>query len=151
MDANNRDRWFLDPGPLSPWIDKFAADLAAQRYTPLTIEGYTASARHFATWLGSAGIPMDAIDDNVVRRFAEHRCRCPGGRQWQSISSNYWRRAKRFCTFLQRAGVARAPVKVVSPHPLLDDYQSWLRIHRGLSERTITRHRRDLHRFRTLP
>ncbi|MCI1270649.1 MAG: site-specific integrase [Sphingobium sp.] len=147
MDANNRDRWFLDPGPLLPWIDKFAADLAAQRYTSLTIEGYTASARHFATWLGSAGIPIDAIDDNVVRRFAEHRCRCPGGRQWQSISSNYWRRAKRFCTFLQRAGVARAPLKVASPHPLLDDYQSWLRVHRGLSERTITRHRRDLHRL----
>ena len=81
MDANNRARWFLDSGPLAPWIDKFAAELAAQRYTPLTIAGYTASARHFATWLGSAGIPMDAIDDNVVRRFAEHRCRCPGGRQ----------------------------------------------------------------------
>jgi hypothetical protein len=31
MDANNRDRWFVDPGPLSPRIDKFAADLAALR------------------------------------------------------------------------------------------------------------------------
>lgn len=82
MDANNRNHWFLDPGPLSSWIDQFAADLAAQRYTPLTIEGYTASARHFAAWLGSAGISIDVIDDDVVRRFAEHRCRCPGGRQW---------------------------------------------------------------------
>ncbi|WP_318868353.1 hypothetical protein [Sinorhizobium meliloti] len=56
MDANNRNHWFLDPGPLATWIELFAADLAAQRYTPLTIEGYTASARHFAAWLGSAGI-----------------------------------------------------------------------------------------------
>lgn len=147
MDANNRDHWFLDPGPLLPWIDEFAADLAAQRYTPLTIDGYTASARHFAAWLGIAGIPIDAIDDNVVRRFAEHRCHCPGGRKWQRVSPNYWRRARRFVVFLQQAGVARAPLKVVSPFPLLDDYQSWLRIHRGLSERTIGRHRRDLHRL----
>ena len=107
MDANNRDRWFLDPGPLSTWIDHFAVDLATQRYTPLTIDGYTTSARHFAAWLGAEAISINAIDDEVVSRFAEHRCRCPGGRQWQSISPNYWRRAKRFCAFLQRAGIDR--------------------------------------------
>lgn len=95
MDANNRNHWFLDPGPLSSWIDQFAADLAAQRYTPLTIEGYTASARHFAAWLGSAGIAIDDIGDDVVRRFAEHRCRCPGGRRWLRVSPKYSRRAGR--------------------------------------------------------
>lgn len=147
MDANNHNHWFLDPGPLSSWIDQFAADLAAQRYTPLTIEGYTASARHFAAWLGSAGISLDAIDDDVVRRFAEHRCRCPGGRQWLHISPKYSRRAGRFVVFLQREGIARPPLKVASPYPLLDDYQSWLRVHRGLSERTIARHLRHLHKL----
>jgi site-specific recombinase XerD len=147
MDVNNRGHVFLDPGPLSPWIDHFAADLSVQRYAPLTIEGYTASARHFAAWLGSAGVPIDTIDDDVVHRFAEHRCQCPGGRQWQSVSPDYWRRARRFFVFLQRAGVARAPLKVASPCPLLDDYQSWLRVHRGLSERTIARHLRHLHKL----
>ncbi|ULJ74381.1 hypothetical protein [Rhizobium gallicum] len=93
MDANNHNRWFLDPGPLSSLIEQFAADLAVHRYTPLTIEGYTASARHFAAWLGSAGISNDVIDDDVVRRFAEHRCRCPGGRQGLRISPKYSRGA----------------------------------------------------------
>lgn len=65
-------------GPLSSWIDQFADDLAAQRYMPLT--SYTAPARHFAAWLGCAGISIDLIHDDVVRRFAEHRCRCPGRR-----------------------------------------------------------------------
>jgi site-specific recombinase XerD len=147
MDANNRDRWFLDPGSLSAWIEQFAADLTAQRYSPLTIGGYTASARHFAAWLGDAGIPIDTIDEDVVRRFAEHRCRCPGGRQCQFVSPNYWRRSRRFFVFLQRVGVARMPLKVASPYPLLDDYQSWLRVHRGLSERTIARHGRLLQRL----
>lgn len=147
MDANSRNRWFLDPGPLSTWIDQLADDLAAQRYTPLTIGGYTASARHFAAWLGCAGIAIDLIDDDVVRRFAEHRCRCPGGRQWLRISPKYSRRARRFFVFLQKEGVARPPLKVASPYPLLDDYQSWLRVHRGLSERTIARHLRQLHKL----
>jgi site-specific recombinase XerD len=147
MDANNRGHWFLDPGPLSPWIDQFAASLAAQRYAPLTIEGYTASARHFAAWLGSVGISSDSIDDDVIRCFAEHRCRCPGSRRWQRVSPDYWRRAKRFCVFLQQAGVGRVPLKVASPYPLLDDYQGWLRVHRGLSERTIARHLHHLHKL----
>jgi site-specific recombinase XerD len=147
MGVNNRGHAFLDPGPLSPWIDRFAADLSVQRYAALTIEGYTASARHFAAWLGSAGVPIDTIDDDAVHRFAEHMCQCPGGRQWQRVSPDYWRRARRFFVFLQRAGIARAPLKVASPYPLLDDYQSWLRVHRGLSERTIARHLRHLHKL----
>jgi len=132
---------------LSSWIDRFAEELAAQRYAPLTIEGYTASARHFAAWLCKAGISIDVIDDNIVRSFAEHRCRCPGGRQWPRISPKYSRRVGRFVFFLQRAGVVCPPLKVASPYPLLDGYQSWLRIHRGLAERTIARHLRDLHKL----
>ncbi|MET2832453.1 tyrosine-type recombinase/integrase [Mesorhizobium shangrilense] len=132
---------------MSPQIDQFAASLAAQRYTPLTIEGYTASARHFAAWLGSVGISSDSIDDDVIGRFSEHRCRCPGSRRWQRVSPDYWRRAKRFCVFLQQVGVGRAPLKVASPYPLLDDYQGWLRVHRGLSERTIARHLHHLHKL----
>lgn len=54
---------------------------------------------------------------------------------------------RQFIVLLQQACVARTPLKIVSPFPLLDDYQSWLRIHRGLSERIIGRHRRDLHRL----
>ncbi|WP_247877678.1 tyrosine-type recombinase/integrase [Brucella pituitosa] len=147
MDANNRNHRFLDPGPFSSWIDRFAEELAAQRYAPLTIEGYTASARHFAAWLCKAGISIDVIDDNIVRSFAEHRCRCPGGREWPRISPKYSRRVRRFVFFLQRAGVVCPPLKIASPYPLLDGYQSWLRIHRGLAERTITRHLRDLHKL----
>ncbi|NTI78947.1 tyrosine-type recombinase/integrase [Rhizobium rhizogenes] len=147
MDANSRNHRFLDPGSLSSWIDRFADELAAQRYTPLTIEGYTASARHFAAWLDKSGISMDVIDGDVVRRFAEHRCRCAGGRQWLRVSPKYSRRAGRFVVFLQGAGVVCPPPKIASPYPLLDGYQSWLRVHRGLSERTITRHLRDLHKL----
>ncbi|WP_211236001.1 tyrosine-type recombinase/integrase [Leisingera aquimarina] len=147
MTDQYRNRWFLDPGPVSLWIDQFADELGAQRYSPLTIEGYRASARHFAVWLESTGIPMVSVDDGVVRRFAEHQCQCPGGRRWQHVSPKYARRARRFVVFLQGAGVAPPPLKAAPEFPLLDDYQHWLRLHRGLAERTVSRHLRILNKL----
>ncbi|MHA6766057.1 tyrosine-type recombinase/integrase [Sphingobium ummariense] len=139
-------RWFLDPGSLAPWIDRFGAELADRRYSRLTISGYTDAARHFAAWVNSTSTPIQMVDADLLRRFADHRCECPGGRRWSRISPKYFRRAKRFYTFLQDIAVAPAPASLpLAPvHPLLDDYQRWLRIHRGLSERTIARHRRLL-------
>ena len=89
MDTNSRNHWFLDPGTLSSRIDQFAADLAAQRYTELTIGNYTDAARHFAAWLDITGISVDAIDDDVVCRFANQQCGCPGGRQLSYVSKKY--------------------------------------------------------------
>ena len=139
-------RWFLDPGSLAPWIDRFGAELADRRYSRLTISGYTDAARHFAAWVNSTSTPIQMVDADSLRRFADHRCECPGGRRWSRISPKYFRRAKRFYTFLQDIAVAPAPASppLAPVHPLLDDYQRWLRIHRGLSERTIARHRRLL-------
>lgn len=147
MDADRYSRRFLDPGPLLPWIDQFAAELAARRYTQLTIDGYTASARHFGVWLESAGILINDVDDAVVLRFFGHRCRCPGGRRWQHVSPKYARRAGKFVAFLQRMGVTPPPLTAMVAYPLLDDYQRWLRVHRGLSERTVARHLRILHKL----
>jgi site-specific recombinase XerD len=145
----DRCRWFLDPGALAPWIERFELDLASRRYSRLTISGYTSAARHFSAWMNSTSMPIPMIDANLLRGFADHHCECSGGRRWSRISTKYFRRAKRFYTFLQDIGVAPAPASSPSSdaHPLLDDYQRWLRIHRGLSERTVARHRRLLTRL----
>ncbi len=90
---------------------------------------------------------MVSVDDGVVRRFAEHQCQCPGGRRWQHVSPKYARRARRFVVFLQGAGVAPPPLKAAPEFPLLDDYQHWLRLHRGLAERTVSRHLRILNKL----
>lgn len=146
MREEDHCRWFLDPGSLAPWIDRFGAELADRRYSRLTISGYTDAARHFAAWVNSTSTPIHMVDADSLRRFADHRCECPGVRQWSRISPKYFRRAKRFYTYLQDIAVAPAPASppLAPVHPLLDDYQRWLRIHRGLSERTIARHRRLL-------
>lgn len=138
--------WFLDPGSLAPWIDRFGAELASRRYSRLTISGYTDAARHFAAWINSASTPMHMVDADVLRSFGDHHCKCPGGRRWSRISTRYFRRARSFYAFLQDNAVAPPPASppLAPAHSLLDDYQRWLRIHRGLSERTVARHRRLL-------
>ncbi|WP_319566986.1 tyrosine-type recombinase/integrase [Cohaesibacter marisflavi] len=148
MASQNCDQCFLNPGSFSYWIDQFCIELNAQRYSSLTIKGYRDSARHFAVWLKSTGIPIGGIDARVVQRFAAHHCQCPGGRQYQRISPKYARRARKFVVFLQNAGVVPIPLKEVPPAcPILDDYQHWLRIHRGLSESTIARHLRIVNKL----
>ena len=148
MTSQNCSQGFLDPGPFSYWIDQFTAELGAQRYSPLTINGYRDSARHFAVWLESADIPIGGINDGVVQRFSAHHCQCPGGRKHQCISPKYARRAGKFVVFLQKACVVSTPPREVTPAcPILDNYQHWLRAHRGLSERTIARHLRIVHKL----
>ena len=66
-----------------------------------------------------------------------------------SSFSQYVNRARRFVDFLIEEGIAQ-PTASVSTSPTNDrvrTFQSWLRQHRGLSERTIDRHGRMIMRL----
>ncbi|MGR9258570.1 hypothetical protein [Rhizobium leguminosarum] len=62
-----------DPGKLRPFLEAFTSRLLNLGHTRLTVSGYEASARHFGQWLQSTKIAITEIDDDVVRRFAQHR------------------------------------------------------------------------------
>jgi integrase/recombinase XerD len=139
----------MNAGPLQPLVDGFVAELQARRHTSLTVSGYDDSARHFADWLCRRNIELDRIDEDVIRRFAGHRCRCPGSRRQDHVSAKYVRRVRRFIRFLADRQVLVAP-----PSPALTKvdariaaYQDWLRHHRGISERTVDRHGRMIARL----
>ncbi len=134
--------WFMEPGHLRPLIEAFADHLSDLGHTRLTVSGYHDSARHFAEWLRRCGIDVVAVDDQIITRFAHHRCRCPGGRRCDRLSKKYVNRIRRFVRFLTTIGaVPMAEAKPPSPvNVLVADFQVWLRRHRGISERTISRH-----------
>ncbi len=139
----------MDAGELAPLVAEFAAHLRAMGHSRLTVEGYNASARHFACWLVRAGLAVCDVDDDVIHRFARHRCRCPGIRRLNRVSQKYARRACRFVAFLAERGIVRCPASSPRPAPDLgvQAFQEWLRDHRGLSERTIDRHGRMITRL----
>jgi site-specific recombinase XerD len=132
----------MDPGVLRPFVDKFTIRLWNLGHTRLTVSGYEASARHFGQWLQNANISIYEIDDGVVRRFARHRCHCPGVRRAARLSTKYVNRARRFVHFLAECGLV-TPLKQVVECAHDDQvlaFQVWLRRHRGISDRTIRRH-----------
>lgn len=132
----------MDPGVLRPFVEEFTIRLLNLGHTRLTVSGYEASARHFGQWLQNANISIDEIDDRVVRRFARHRCHCPGVRRAARLSTKYVNRARRFVDFLTECGFV-TPLKQVVECAHDDQvlaFQVWLRRHRGISDRTIRRH-----------
>ena len=139
----------MDAGFLTPWISEFACSLRTLAHSDLTIRGYTDSARHFAAWVHDAGLQLDGIGEGAVERFARHQCRCVGGRQWDRVSAKYVKRAGRFVAFLAERGVAAtvAPGPAEIVHPQIVDYQRWLSVHRGLSERSVSRQGRMVKRL----
>jgi hypothetical protein len=56
-------------------------------------------------WLQRSGVAIAHVDCDTCAGFANHRCRCPGGRQGDRVSAKYARRAKRFGRFLSECGV----------------------------------------------
>jgi site-specific recombinase XerD len=139
----------MEPGALGALVGDFTIRLASLAYTPLTVAGYEDSARHFAQWLRLAGIAAGGIDETVVRRFAQHCCRCPGARRHDHVSAKYVNRVRRFVGFLVEQGVVPplAEAKPAAREPQVMEFQDWLRRHRGISDRTIGRHGRMLMRL----
>jgi integrase/recombinase XerD len=146
---NPNQTWFLKPGALQSLVEQFTDHLASCGHTALTVRGYGDSARHFSAWLDRSGAGIGDIDSNSCQRFANHRCRCPGGRRDTRMSVRYTRRVLRFVGFLSDQGVVRG---ISGPEPAVLEPQvvrflEWLRNHRGITEPTISRHGRMVTRL----
>ncbi len=141
--------WCLDPGPLRPLVDQFADHLADLGHTALTVRDYGDAARHFAVWLQRSNIAIAHVDDETCAGFANHRCRCPGGRRSDHVSARYARRAKRFVRFLAECGVVDMPASLgpMPSEPRVAQFQDWLRQHRGIAACTINKHGRMVTRL----
>lgn len=109
----------LTPGALGSYLDEFTSELARKGYAPLTISGYAASIAHFGGWLERHHIAVEAIDDQCVKAFAAHRCRCPGGRQHQSVSRKYVARVALFIGYLRQRGILKPDRRSRSPRTAL--------------------------------
>ena len=129
----------MDPGEMRPFVQRYAEHLAALGHTPLTVTNYTYNARHFTMWLCQSGLGLADIGDGAIDRFAQHLCRCPGGRSHDHLSDKYVRYVRLFVRFLVEIGAVPAsppkPARIVEPRII--EFADWQRRHRGLCEKTI--------------
>lgn len=141
---------FLKPGFLSCHLELFLQDLQRRGYKPLTVRGYADSVCHFSQWAQARRLDLGQLNDDVLSRFAKHRCRCPGGRRHGSVSRKYTRRVRRFVRYLQGAGlivpIPDAPSTRTSA-PLVEEFIGWLQEHRGIGPITISHYREQLARL----
>jgi integrase/recombinase XerD len=128
---------------------EFVSHLKGLGHTDLTLTGYRDGARHFCEWLRRSGVAIDAVDNDVVGRFARHRCKWSRGRRHNRPSFKYVRRVQRFVRFLIDRGLTRAtvPKAIAAVYAHLAGFQSWLGDHREISEPTVERHSRMIMSF----
>lgn len=71
--------WLLDSA-LAPHLDAFATHLVSGRYAANTTKGYVASIAHFARWMTRCYLPVQLLDERMVKQFLGNhlpRCDCP--------------------------------------------------------------------------
>lgn len=145
--ATPRDRRRrLDARQHRSFAQDFLDHLISRGNSPTTVGFYSGSARHFAAWLSQSKIALSDVDDGVVRRFADHDCRCLGLRRSGRLGIDYIYRVRQFLRFLRSLSVV--PAASEPPAPVIDGrvaaFQDWLRRHRGIAEPTILQRSRLL-------
>jgi site-specific recombinase XerD len=122
-------------------IDSYIADLASRGYEAATIHHLEHCARHFCYWLNHSGIAVSQTDDHAIKRFAEHRCHCPGYRASEILSAAFAGMVRKFVGFLEESRIVQ-PAAPSTCDGSVHAYLDWLREHRGLSEHTIAARRK---------
>lgn len=71
---------WLTNSVLAPHLDAFITHLQQGRYAANTTKGYVAGIAHFAYWITQSKLPVEALDEHIVKQFLnDHlpRCDCP--------------------------------------------------------------------------
>ena len=136
-----QQRWALNPGALQPLVQSYIDHLVSRGYQAGTIHHLGHSARHFCYWLNQADVGVAQIDDGVIDRFARHKCRCPGERASDTLSTAFVGMIRKFVRFLEESQVVNRAARPTGDGRI-QAYLDWLRQHRGLSELTIEARRK---------
>lgn len=138
----------MNPGSAAPYLEGFAAHMALVGYTPLTISFYLGSAIHFGGWLEAGGLDFTDVNEETVKAFGAHRCKCPGRRSHEGVSRSYTARVQRFADYLREQGAIAAISRSTTETPApLRAFRDWLLRHRGLAMVTVERHERLITRM----
>lgn len=114
-------------GPLTRYVEGFAAELRARGYTELSLANQLRLMSHFSRWLQSKRFPVDRIDGAVVEEFL-----CRRRRTYTHFTSE--RALRPLVVHLQLIG-AMAPTVVAAPQrsELLHEYERYVVDERGVT------------------
>lgn len=129
----------LRSGPAADHIDGFADWLHRRGYTPITIDVMLRSLAGWTDWMRTAGFTRPDLRPGFVA------CKVwlgnkPQQRYRRGPNHKSLVAASAFIRFLQEQGVIprmESPPSLGDRWPVLGDFRSWMRQHRGLTETTL--------------
>lgn len=129
----------LCASPAADYLEAFADWLRLQGYTPATVESLLRSLAGWTDWMIAAGLTaqdfLRAFESCGLAVRKERRAHYSRGPNSHSMAA-----AAVFIRFLQQTGKLPLPVPPPSASdrwPVLGEFRSWMRDHRGLSETTL--------------
>ena len=142
-----------DPGSSRKCLSEFLAWLQQSGFPARRIRSTYGAGRHFLTWLRAAGIGLDGIDDNVLRRFRRHDCRCvhaQGGhyKRCARRSRQYMARVAELVRFLEQTGRTAHPGELEEGVRLAEDFVERC-AREGFADRTLRWYRSACRHFLT--
>jgi integrase/recombinase XerD len=129
-------------GSVQPYLDGFAAELISAGYAALPIRDYLRSAAHFGRWMDSHKMGISQLEETVLKKFANHKCKCRFARHGRHPSRRCVKRVRRFAEYLGRLGIAPLLPPAMPPlvPELLQGFHNWMTQHRGVKPPTIKRY-----------
>lgn len=130
------------PGALGLFVDGYRAWLLERGYSPFTVTESLISLGHLGRWMAREGIDLDQLDEVAVRAFVDTQARTRAGRlPLASVAP--------LLHYLRAAGIvpAEASVQCGWLDRLIEGYEEWLLIDRGLAEVTVCSRTRLARRF----
>jgi len=139
-----RTRTTYAAGPAGPYLDEFSQWLEKRGFTPRTIRRCLFGATQFTAWAKAAGIAVQSLDATSLDEFrgylAQHgQLRYASGRPTSRCMGAY-----HFLSFLSAQGIVSAlatPAPSSTPSPLLNEFEHWMDVHRGVTEQTLRNYR----------
>lgn len=127
------------------YLDDFVEGLRAAGYCSLTIRQYVGPVVHFGVWLARRGTRVEDLDSDVIAAFTRHlrrRCRCRRRSRVRRCgrSKTVILAVRLFVEHLRKCGVVAA-MPQPSTAKIVEEFELWMRQHRGSAERTLADYR----------
>jgi site-specific recombinase XerD len=137
-------------GCAGPYVDGFAAALAAAGYSPHTIRGYIRAAVHVGRWADRRGMALSALDDTLLVRFRRHLSRCRCLQHNKGVFGDAIAGVEQFLAYLRVQQVI-APPTLAAPTcafaAISEHFATWMLRHRGVVSSTVRRYQLVLRPF----
>ncbi len=125
---------------VGPYLDGFIGTLVVRGYSAHGVRKFVRPVAHFGRWADRSSPDVASWDQKALRRFQAHlrRCRCEPNRGVFELAIEH---VESFFDYLRGEELIRpaAPVACTPRFsPLSEEFADWMRLHRGVSEGTLT-------------